>query len=106
MRRPGNAGGRAGAGYGGVGRRQSPERPPAQPDAWLFGYQLREGLGWGCRASWVNWPEREGGDPWSLSRRTGEAGSFHSSSSPLESPVHPTNLPTLSRCPQYRRAGT
>lgn len=32
------------------------------PDAWLFGYQLREGLGWGCRASWVTWPEREGGD--------------------------------------------
>lgn len=31
MRRPGNAGGRAGAGYGGVGRRQSPECPPAQP---------------------------------------------------------------------------
>lgn len=62
VRRPGNAGGRAGAGYGGVGRRQSPECPPAQPDAWLFGYQLREGLGWGGRASWVTWPEREGGD--------------------------------------------
>lgn len=30
VRRPGNAGGRAGAGYGGVGRRQSPECPPAQ----------------------------------------------------------------------------
>lgn len=31
VRRPGNAGGRAGTGYGGVGRRQSPECPPAQP---------------------------------------------------------------------------
>lgn len=63
-------------------------------DAWLFGYQLREGLGWGCRASWVNWPEREGGiDPWSLTWKTGEAGSFHSSSSPLAGPVHPINPP-------------
>lgn len=89
MRRPGNAGGRAGAGYGGVGRRQSPECPPAQP--------LMPG------SSGISL-EREGGDPWSLSRKTGEAGSFHSSSSALESPVHPTNLPTLSRCPQILKS--
>lgn len=63
VRRPGNAGGRAGAGYGGVGRRQSPECPPAQPlMSGSSGYQLREGLGWGCRASWLNRPERKGGD--------------------------------------------
>lgn len=37
---------------------------------------------------------------WNLLWKTGEAGSVHSSSLPQASPVHPSHLPTLSRCSQ------
>lgn len=92
VRRPGNAGGRAGAGYGVIGRRQSSECPPAQPDAWLFRNQLREDLGWGCRVSWVNWPEREGGD-----------GSLESATENRRSRLLPLIFFTSGRpCPYYQ----
>lgn len=110
VRRPGNAGGRAGAGagYGGVGRRQSPECPPAQP-LMPGSSGISSERVWGGDAGPAGSPgqrRKEVIAPWSLTWKTGEAGSFHSSSSPLAGPVHPTNLPTLSRCPQYPRAGT
>lgn len=100
MRRPGNAGGRAGAGagYGGVGRRQSPECPPAQP-LMPGSSGISSERVWGGDAGPAGSLGQRGKEviaPWSLTWKTGEAGSFHSSSSPLAGPVHPTNLPTLS----------
>lgn len=96
MRRPGNAGGRAGAGYGGVGRRQSPECPPAQP-LMPGSSGISSERVWGGDAGPAGSPGQRGKEviaPWSLTWKTGEAGSFHSSSHLwLALSILPTSLP-------------
>lgn len=74
------------------------------PDAWLFRYQLREGLGGDAGPAGSTDQGGRGRKYRSLESdmETGEAGSFRSSSSPLLalpilSPAYPVKMPTRSQ---------